>query len=196
MKIGLTGGIASGKSMLSAYAKALGIQVIDADVVSREVLDLYPEILTYLEETYGDLVVQEGKLLRRALGRIIFQDPEKKKAYLSVIMPKILWEIKKRLEETQEPWVLLDAPLLFEEGLDKEVDVTVVVWVSEETQERRLMERDGYRKEEAKARIAAQWSLGYKKTLADHVIDNEGTKEESQEAFLALLTSLGFCSKG
>ena len=90
MRIGLTGGIASGKSTVSLYLASLGMEIIDGDLLAREVLVLYPEILTYLQDTYGDLIFQEGQLDRRALGRIIFQDEEKKRAYLDVIMPKIV----------------------------------------------------------------------------------------------------------
>src|SRR5690606_38951396 len=106
MKIGLTGGIASGKSTVSEYLTSLGIEIVDADLLAREVLILYPEILSYLRETYGDLIFHEGVLDRRALGRIIFSDEQRKQEYLAVIMPKILHEARKRMEEAEGPLVV------------------------------------------------------------------------------------------
>lgn len=192
MRIGLTGGIASGKSTVSLYLASLGMEIIDGDLLAREVLVLYPEILTYLQDTYGDLIFQEGQLDRRALGRIIFQDEEKKKAYLDVIMPKIVEEARKRLKEAKGSFVVLDAALLFEEGLEKDVDITVTVFVPYEVQLERLLKRDGLTVSEAVSRIRSQMPLAEKKRRADHVVDNSGSREETYQQINEILKSLGF----
>ncbi len=192
MRIGLTGGIASGKSTVSLYLASLGMEIIDGDLLAREVLVLYPEILTYLQDTYGDLIFQEGQLDRRALGRIIFQDEDKKRAYLDVIMPKIVEEARKRLKEAKGSFVVLDAALLFEEGLEKDVDITVTVFVPYEVQLERLLKRDGLTVSEAVSRIRSQMPLAEKKRRADHVVDNSGSREETYQQINEILKSLGF----
>ena len=192
MRIGLTGGIASGKSTVSLYLASLGMEIIDGDLLAREVLVLYPEILTYLQDTYGDLIFQEGQLDRRALGRIIFQDEEKKRAYLDVIMSKIVEEARKRLKEAKGSFVVLDAALLFEEGLEKDVDITVTVFVPYEVQLERLLKRDGLTVSEAVSRIRSQMPLAEKKRRADHVVDNSGSREETYQQINEILKSLGF----
>lgn len=192
MRIGLTGGIASGKSTVSLYLASLGMEIIDGDLLAREVLVLYPEILTYLQDTYGDLIFQGGQLDRRALGRIIFQDEEKKRAYLDVIMPKIVEEARKRLKEAKGSFVVLDAALLFEEGLEKDVDITVTVFVPYEVQLERLLKRDGLTVSEAVSRIRSQMPLAEKKRRADHVVDNSGSREETYQQINEILKSLGF----
>ena len=192
MRIGLTGGIASGKSTVSLYLASLGMEIIDGDLLAREVLVLYPEILTYLQDTYGDLIFQEGQLDRRALGRIIFQDEKKKRAYLDVIMPKIIEEARKRLKEAKESFVVLDAALLFEEGLEKDVDITVTVFVPYEVQLERLLKRDSLTVSEAVSRIRSQMPLEEKRRRADHVVDNSGSREETYQQINEILKSLGF----
>lgn len=192
MKIGLTGGIASGKSTVSEYLTSLGIEIVDADLLAREVLILYPEILSYLRETYGDLIFHEGVLDRRALGRIIFSDEQRKQEYLAVIMPKILHEARKRMEEAEGPLVVLDAALLFEEGLDEDVDVTITVYIPSELQLERLMNRDHLTPSEAVARIRNQMTLEEKKERSDFVIDNSGSREDTFKQMNEILKSLGF----
>lgn len=192
MKIGLTGGIASGKSTVSEYLSSLGIEIVDADLLAREVLILYPEILSYLRETYGDLIFHEGVLDRRALGRIIFSDEQRKQEYLAVIMPKILHEARKRMEEAEGPLVVLDAALLFEEGLDEDVDVTITVYIPSELQLERLMNRDHLTPSEAVARIRNQMTLEEKKEKSDFVIDNSGSREDTFKQMNEILKSLGF----
>lgn len=192
MRIGLTGGIASGKSTVSRYLASLGIEVIDGDLLAREVLVLYPEILLYLKDTYGDLIFKKGELDRRTLGRIIFQDEKKKKAYLDIIMPKIVEEARKRLKKAKGSFVVLDAALLFEEGLEKDVDITVTVFVPYEVQLERLLKRDGLTVSEAVSRIRSQMPLAEKKRRADHVVDNSGSREETYQQINEILKSLGF----
>lgn len=192
VKIGLTGGIATGKTTVSKYLQSLGIKVIDADVIAREVLALYPEIMDYLEEYYGDRVIKEGKLDRKALGKIIFQSDEDRRKYLQVIMPRIRQEIEKRLEESAEEITVLDAPLLFEEGFQKDVDLTVTVYADESVQLQRLRERDGFTEEEARNRISAQMDLKEKMNLSTFVLNNSGSLEDTLLDLHAILDKIGF----
>lgn len=192
MKIGLTGGIASGKTTVTNHLKALGFKVIEADEIAREVLDIYPEILEYLKKTYGDRIFIEGKLNRRLLGKIIFKNEIRREEYEDVIMPRILDEIQKRLNEDENDIIFVDAPLLFEKGLDEQVDYTITVYVRPSIQLKRLMERDGYTKDEAMKRIDAQMSLDEKANLSDYVLFNEGEREETFKAMDKILNLLGW----
>lgn len=188
IRVGLTGGIASGKSTLVQVLKKEGIPVIDADEVAREVLFLYPEILDYLTKTYGEMVVKDGVLNRRALGKIIFSDPKKRKDYNAVIMPRIREEVEKRfLAHSAEPLVVLDAPLLFEENFHEEMDAVITVTVDAATQLKRLMARDGFSREEAEVRVAAQMDLAQKAAQSDYVVDNGGSREESARRLKEIL---------
>ncbi len=192
VRIGLTGGIATGKTTIARHLTSLGIRVIDADEIAREVLDLYPEILEYLRSAYGDSVFEDGKLNRKALGRIIFQSEEDRKKYLKVIMPRIREEIGRRLKEDTAAFVVLDAPLLFEENFHKDVDVTITVYADENVQLQRLMARDGYTEDEARRRIRAQMDLQEKRKLSTYVINNSGKLEDTMEDLDKILERLGF----
>lgn len=192
VKIGLTGGIATGKTTISRYLTSLGIPVIDADEIAREVLDLYPEILSYLRSTYGDRVFQGGELNRKALGTIVFSDREALRNYLDVIMPRIRQEIEKRLEESEEKIIVLDAPLLFEEGFQKDVDLTITVYAEEAVQLQRLRDRDGYTEEEARTRIGAQMGLQEKRNRSTYVLNNSGRLEDTITDLHAILDKIGF----
>ena len=192
VKIGLTGGIATGKTTISKYLASLGIKVIDADLIAREVLDLYPEILAYLRKTYGDRVFSDGKLDRKALGRIVFQNKEELSRYLDVIMPRIWQEIEKRLEKSEEEFIILDAPLLFEEGFQKDVDLTITVYAQKKVQLERLKKRDGFTEEEARRRISAQMDLKDKMDRSTYVLNNSGRIEDTILDLHAILDKIGF----
>lgn len=192
VKIGLTGGIATGKTTVSKYLQSLGIKVIDADLIAREVLDLYPEIMDYVRERYGDRVIKEGKLDRKALGKIVFQNKEELKRYLQVIMPRIRHEIEKRLEESVEEITVLDAPLLFEEGFHKDVDLTITVYADESVQLQRVRERDGFTEDEARNRVSAQMDLREKMNRSTFVLNNSGSLEDTLLDLHAILEKIGY----
>jgi dephospho-CoA kinase len=192
VKIGLTGGIATGKTTVSKYLKSLGITVIDGDSIAREVLDLYPEIMGYLKETYGDKVIKNGKLDRKALGKIVFQNKEDLRRYIQVIMPRIRQEIEKKLEESVDEIIVLDAPLLFEEGFQNDVDLTITVYADESVQLQRLRDRDGFTEEEARNRINAQMDLKEKMDRSTYVLNNSGSLEDTFMDLHAILEKIGF----
>lgn len=193
IKIGLTGGIASGKTTIVEYLKSLGVKVIDADVIAREVLEIYPEIHDYLKETYGDVVFREGILDRKALGKIIFLDKEEREKYNAVIMPRIKKLVQKRFRELKdEKYVILDAPLLFEENFDKKMDITITVYVEKDTQLKRLMKRDNLTEKEALTRVESQMDMREKVRKSDYVVNNSGELIDTLAELTLVLKKIGF----
>lgn len=182
--IGLTGGIASGKSLVSRLLRELGALVIDADQIAREVVEPgKPAYHSILREFGNQVLNPDGSLNRQALGRLVFSDPRKLERLNQITHPLIIAEIQKLLKSYRllfpEKAVVLDAPLLYEAGLESIVDEVWVVYVDYPTQLQRLMERDGLTREEARRRIEAQLPLEEKVKRADRVIDNRGTPEET-----------------
>ena len=193
IKIGITGGIASGKTTLVNYMKCLGLKIIDADLIAREVLDLYPEILAYLKETYGDRIFKNGILDRKALGNIIFNSKSDRENYSAIIMPRIKEEVYKRFQELKhESFVVLDAPLLFEENFEEETDVNITIYVDKNTQLKRLMERDKLSEKEALARIEAQMHISEKLKKSDFVVNNSGDLTDTITELSLVLKKVGF----
>ncbi|MDW7675505.1 MAG: dephospho-CoA kinase [Bacillota bacterium] len=176
--IGLTGGIASGKSTVSKYLAALGANIIDADIIAREIvvpgLPAWQEILQH----FGTGILERDKSLnRKELGKIIFSDPIKRRQLDAIMLPKIRERINQLLAEylaAEAQVVVIDAPLLFETGMEKIVDETWVVYVPPQLQRTRLMTRDGITEEAARQRLASQMPIEEKRKLAHRVIDNSG----------------------
>ncbi len=193
--VGLTGSIATGKSTVSRMFAHLGARVIDADLLSREVAMPGQAAYARIVEEFGPQVVQEdGALDRKALGAIVFADPARRKRLEEITHPAIGARQQRILsvldEEAFEGVVLWDAALLFESGGVAKMDRVVVVFADPETEVRRLMERDGLREADARARIASQMPIAEKAKLADHVIDNSGTREETERQVRAVHRAL------
>jgi len=189
--VGLTGSIATGKSTVSRMFAHLGARVIDADLLSREVAMPGQAAYARIVEEFGPQVVQEdGSLDRKALGAIVFADPARRKRLEEITHPAIGARQQRILsvldEEAFEGVVLWDAALLFESGGVAKMDRVVVFFADPETEVRRLMERDGLREADARARIASQMPIAEKAKLADHVIDNSGTREETERQVRAV----------
>ena len=178
--IGLTGGIASGKSTASDYIRSLGFEVLDADVYARKVTEKDSAGYHKIIEAFGTDILDENKEIdRRKLGEIIFNDPKERKKLNGISHP----EIRRMMNADQEAFlkhnhVFLDIPLLFENGLDKNCDITITVYVTKENQMERLMERNNLTEKEAASRVNSQMSLDEKKDLSDHAFDNNGDKKE------------------
>lgn len=181
--IGLTGGIASGKSTASDYIKSLGFEVLDADVYARKVTEKDSAGYHKIIEVFGTDILDENKEIdRRKLGEIIFNDPKERKKLNGISHP----EIRRMMNADQEAFlkhnhVFLDIPLLFENGLDKNCDITITVYVTKENQMERLMERNNLTEKEAASRVNSQMSLDEKKDLSDHVFDNNNDQKELYE---------------
>lgn len=180
--LGLTGGIASGKSTASLYLKSKGFAIIDADLIARQILEpgkpAYEEVRSFFGDTFFN---EDGTLNRKSLGQRVFSVREDLEALNQMTHPHILKEILKQLDEyrchSMEQWVILDAALLFELHLETWVDAVWYIDVSQEVQHSRLMKRDHLHSVEARGRIASQWEASKKRALATVVIDNNGTKE-------------------
>ena len=193
--VGLTGGIATGKSTVSAMFAHQGARVIDADLLSREVvMPGQPAYARILEEFGSQIVQDDGSLDRKALGAIVFADPARRKRLEEITHPAIGARQQRILsvldEEGFEGIVLWDAALLFETGGVSKMDKVVVVFADPDTERRRLMARDGLAEADARARIASQMPIAEKALLADHVIDNSGTREETERQVRAVHDAL------
>lgn len=176
IKIGLTGGIGSGKSTVSKMLQDKGFKIIDADVISREVLVKYPEILDKIRIDFGEAFFDwRGEFRRREFGNHIFRFPKQRKKYEDIIIPYIKKEIFLELDKYErngESMVILDAPTLIENDLHTYMDYIIVVWVDNNTQIMRIKNRDKLSRDEAINRLNAQISLDRKKEYAHIIIDN------------------------
>jgi dephospho-CoA kinase len=179
--IGLTGGIASGKSLVSQILAGLGMTVIDADDVSHELMAKDKAVKQKVVETFGaGVLTAGGDVDRGKLGGIVFRDPGTRKDLERIMHPRILAQLRKRAQESSAD-VVLEIPLLIEQGGHERVDLVVVVYTTRERQVQRLMGRDGITREEAIRRIDAQLPLAEKVSYAHYVIDNSGTVEETED---------------
>lgn len=187
MIIGLTGGIASGKSTVSNYLAELGAIIIDADKIAHEIMEKGKTAYWQVIEAFGrEILAENGEIDRSRLGKIVFNNLEKKKILEEITHPQVIREMREKIEEyrAENKVIVLDVPLLFEAGLDSRVDETWVVYVDRETQLQRLIARDGLSYEEANKRIQAQMSLEKKRVLADFVINNKGNIEDLKRQVL------------
>lgn len=191
MIIGLTGSIASGKSTVANMLKDYGLPIVDADLVARIVVEPGTPTLQKIVEAFGEVALTEdGAMNRQKIGEIIFNDEEKRKQLNSIIHPAIRQEMLRQRDEhvaKGAQTVIMDIPLLFESKLQHFVDKILVVSVTEETQLRRLMERNQLSEQEATARISSQLPLSIKEQGADAVINNNGTIEETAEQLQRIL---------
>jgi dephospho-CoA kinase len=188
--IGLTGGIASGKSTVSAMLRELGAHVIDADQVARDVVAPGTPALAEIEARFGAAVLhQDGALDRKKLGAIVFADSDARRALERITHPRIAAATQQeigRLATAGVDPVIYDAALIVENRLYTWMQGLIVVSVPPEVQVARLMIRDDIDEAAAQARIAAQLSLAEKVAVATHVIDNSGTRADTEAQVRAL----------
>jgi len=191
MIIGLTGSIATGKSTVSRMLKQKGYPIVDADEISRLVVEPGSPVLTSIAETFGsDILLADGSLNREKLGSLIFNDTEKRKKLNEIIHPAVRKEMLRQKEEWLEKGantIIMDIPLLFESKLQSYVDKIIVVSAAPTVQRKRLMARNGYSQDEADARINSQLSIAEKEKGADAVINNNGSMEETENQLDELL---------
>ncbi len=194
-RIGLTGGIASGKSSVGRWLAQRGIPVLDADQVARQVLESGSEATQQVIAHFGDRVRAKGAtgeeacLDRAALGRIVFSDPKERRWLEQLVHPRVRDHFHvELLRLQQEAIVVLMIPLLFEAGLDGLCSEVWLVDCDPAQQLQRLIGRDGLSEAEARLRIAAQWPLERKRGLADLVLDNRGTPEQLEALVAAALS--------
>jgi len=198
MKLGLTGGIASGKSTVSAMLVRLGAKLVDADQVAREVVLPGEPALMQLSKQFGpDILMSDGSLDRQALGRIVFTpDKQKLKELEAILHPAIRARMHKQMDaylaEEPDRLVIADIPLLFETGQEALYDAVLLVYVPKAIQLERLMAREGMTAEDAKVRIELQMDMEEKKQRADYIIDNSSTLEHTQRQIENIWRELGY----
>jgi len=193
--IGLTGGIATGKSTVCAILKKAGAVIIDADRIARQVVKKGRPAYREIVENFGDsILLPDGEINRSVLGNIIFTEPQRKQLLNRIVHPHVRREMDRRLNalknSSPDTIVVLDIPLLFEAGFHKDVDTVVVVYAPEQTQIERLMKRDNISKTDAVARVQSQMPIEEKKDRATIVIDNSGTIEDTRKQTLEILKIL------
>ncbi|ABR49263.1 dephospho-CoA kinase [Alkaliphilus metalliredigens QYMF] len=181
--IGLTGGIATGKSTVSQILKNLGAIIIDADTVARQVAEKGEPVLQEIQRVFGtEMILKDGTLDRKKLGALVFNNHQAMQQLNEMIHPKIIEEIKKALNwyknNRKNYVIIIDAALLIELRLTEMVDEVWVVAVSKEIQKKRLMKRNDLTEGAAINRIEMQMSIEEKMTHADQVIDNSGNQDD------------------
>lgn len=194
LKIGLTGGIGSGKSTISFMLKEAGFPVIDADAIAKDALVKYPEILQKVKIEFGSGFFDwRGDFRRKEFGNHIFRFPKQRVKYENIIMPYINREINdkiKKYEKKGDSLIILDAPTLIENNLHKEMDYVILVWVDSNTQIQRVRGRDNLSREETLNRINSQMSLEIKKNHANIIIENNDTLGNTKEQVEELIKFL------
>jgi len=193
--IGLTGGIASGKSTVSNMFKVMDITVVDADLEARLAVEKGEPAYNKIIAEFGrEILTKNGEIDRPKLGSIIFHQAEKRQLLNEITHPEVRKRMREQVEHAKknnEEVVVLDIPLLFESNLTNMVDKTILVFVDNETQLQRLIARNNLSVEDAEARIRSQMPLSEKVILADAVINNNGSIEDTKEQFIDVLTKWG-----
>lgn len=193
--IGLTGGIATGKSTVSAILENAGAVIIDADRIARMVvkknMPAYRQILAKFGKS---VLLPDGEIDRTALGKVIFNDPQKKQLLNTIVHPYVRKETDRQLKQLEknnpDALVILDIPLLFEAGMGSDLSEVIVVYAPEPIQVKRLMKRDHISHADAMARVRSQMPIEEKKKLATMVIDNSGTREHTRKQTLEIFQRL------
>lgn len=188
--IGITGGIASGKSTVTNFLRKQGFQVVDADAVVHQLQKPGGRLYRILVDHFGvEVLLDNGVLNRPLLASLIFSNPEERewsKQIQGEIIREELATLRDQLAQTEEIF-FMDIPLLFEQDYVSWFDETWLVYVDRDVQVERLMKRDHLSKDEAEFRLAAQWPLEKKKDLASHVLDNNGSRDQLLTQVFSLL---------
>lgn len=193
--VGLTGGIATGKSTVAGLFADAGLTVIDADRIAREVVKRPLPAWRDIVDAFGENVLTaDGEIHRSRLADIIFEDPRRKDDLDRIVHPRVFEamtiEIDRLHRSAPENRIILDVPLLIETGMHRELPLTLLVYAPEPVQIQRLMERDGLSKRAAMARVRAQMPIEAKRPLADVIIDNSGDREATRRRVLDICRQL------
>ena len=186
IKLGLTGGMGTGKATVAMFFASLGALVVDADEIAREVVRPGCRAWKNLVEVFGkEILKADGSINRVALAGVVFREPEKLKRLNAIMHPPVIDEMRRRFRSAEEGGryavVVADVPLLFEAGLEAEFDKTVVVTCPREEQIRRCCARDGLSRDDVESRLRAQMPLEEKVSRSDYVISNRGLLEDTEK---------------
>ena len=189
--IGITGGIASGKSNVSNVIKSLGYHVIDSDLITHKLEDIGGKVYNAIVLAFGNSYLKDDKSLdRKKLGNLIFSDASAKEKLNSISHPIIVREIKKEINNINDEMIFVDIPLLYESKLEYLCDKIICVYLPRNEQIKRLIFRDNIDEEFAIKKVDSQMSLDKKKELADYVIDSRGTFLETKKQVEDLIKEL------
>lgn len=192
--IGLTGGIATGKSTVSKMLRDYGLPVIDSDAIAREVVEPGEEVLSRIIREFGeDILLQDGRLNRQKLGNIVFNDKIMLQRLNDITHPEIKRRIKdsiERYKELKTTCLIIDVPLLIESNYKDMVDKILLVYTDRDTQAKRLVKRNGYTRREAMDRINSQMDIDEKLKYADYIIDNTHDLENTRLQLIGFLKEL------
>ncbi|MGZ9813785.1 dephospho-CoA kinase [Streptococcus sp. V913] len=196
--IGITGGIASGKSTVTNFLREKGFQVVDADAVVHDLQKPGGRLYQLLVQHFGqEIILEIGELNRPLLASLIFSNPEERewsKQTQGEIIREELATLRDQLAQT-EAIFFMDIPLLFEQDYSAWFDETWLVYVDRAVQVERFMKRDQLSKDGAESRLAAQWSLEEKKKLATHILDNNGSRDQLVSQVVRLLEGGDSCAR-
>ena len=173
LKVGLTGGIGSGKSIVARVFGLLGVPVFEADAAGRQLLAVDPAVRGAIMERFGEAVVHHGAVDRKALAAVVFQDPQALADLNAIVHPAVRQAFRHWAEQQNAPYVLMEAAILFETGGHKAFDRVVVVSAPEPVRLKRVMARDRVTEAEVKARLRNQASEEDRLAIADHIIHND-----------------------
>lgn len=195
MIIGLTGGIASGKSTVAGFLRQAGASIIDADILAREVVQPQMPAWQEIRALFGPrITLPNGQIDRIAVGRMVFSDERLRRQLEAIVHPRVhhrlIEQTQHILAQTPHTVVVHDIPLLFETGMTQDLEEIVVVWVPPDLQLQRLMDRDRLDERQARKRIEAQMPLAEKRGLATRVIDNSGSLEATGQQVNSLYADL------
>lgn len=188
--VGLTGGIASGKTSVANALRDMGMTVLDADAISRSVTAPGGEALADIRKAFGDSMFDGEILNRRALGDVVFRDEEKRKQLEEIIHPLVIGKMKRLTEEANADIVFWDVPLLYETGMDKDCGEVWCVHVPADEQVRRVMRRDHMTRTQAMNRIGSQMPVREKKARAQHLINTSGSFRATRRRVRGLMRDL------
>ena len=180
-RVGLTGGIASGKSTVASFFSELGVPVIDTDIIARDVVKPGAPALAEIRDAFGaSVLADDGSLDRRAMRRIVFADDDKRTQLEAILHPRIRDEAFRQADAATAPYVIIVVPLLFESPMKDSIDRILVVDCSVATQLERLLSRDNENAAQARRIIAAQASREERLSIADDVISNDGDRDATR----------------
>lgn len=188
--VGLTGGIASGKTSVANALRERGLTVLDADAISRSVTAAGGEALPLVRKAFGDEVFDGEILNRRRLGDVVFSDPARRRELEEIIHPLVIGKMQRLTDEAKTAIVFWDVPLLYETGMDASCDEVWCVYVPEREQIRRVMKRDSMSREQALARIGSQMPVAEKKARAQHLINTSGSFRATRHRVRGLMRDL------